>query len=71
MEPEICISRRIIDEIKIVLQKPKIDISLQKELEDYKTKDTIPFRLVKKIHDVNSQSGDFRSVSSCVQNRSV
>jgi len=67
MEPEVCISNRIVEQITLVSGKYKIDNGLQKELKEYETKDAIPFRLVKKIHDVLSESGDFRSFTLCDQ----
>lgn len=60
MEPEISISSRVAEQINLVLEKGKLDLILRKELKEYQSKDFIPFRLVKQIHDVlsDSESGD-------------
>lgn len=57
MEPEISISSRVAEQIKLVIEKGKLDSTLRKELKEYQSKDYIPFRLVKQIHDVLSDSG--------------
>ena len=59
MEPEIVITKRLQEQINVVLDKKHIDSDFMKELEKYSTEENIPFRLVKQIHDILSQSGDY------------
>ncbi|KAL4224025.1 hypothetical protein ACF0H5_017482 [Mactra antiquata] len=57
-EPEISKTELISSQIEIVLKKNNVEDSLKKELKQYIDEETIPFRLVKQIHDVISESGD-------------
>lgn len=57
-EPEINKTEVISRQIEIVLSKNKVDDALKKELKMFDTEEKIPFRLVKCVHDVISESGD-------------
>ena len=57
-EPKIATTDRLTEQMKTVLQKENVKISLKKEIEEYLDEKHVPFRLVKEIHDVISDSGD-------------
>ena len=57
-EPKIGTTNRLQEQMKSVLLKESLQIRLRKEIEEYLNANYVPFRLVKEIHDVISDSGD-------------
>lgn len=57
-DPKVAVTDRLKCQLQAVLLKEKAKLGLKKEAEKYMDEKYIPFRLVKEIHDVISDSGD-------------
>ena len=57
-EPEVATTYRLKEQMQIILNQENVKISLRNEIEKYINASHVPFRLIKEIHDVISDSGD-------------